>query len=46
MGENIANEATDKGLYAKYTNSSYQRNKQPNQIPKKQTIQSEGGWKT
>ena len=36
----IANETTDKGLFPKYTSSSY------NSIPEKQTIQSKSGEKT
>ena len=36
----IANETTDKGLFPKYTRSSY------NSIPEKQTIQSKSGEKT
>ena len=40
MGENKANETTDKGLISKYTNSSY------NSIPEKQTTQSKNGEKT
>ena len=36
----IANETTDKGLFPKYTSSSY------NSIPEKQTTQSKSGKKT
>jgi len=36
----IANETTDKGLFPKYTSSSY------NSIPEKQTTQSKSGEKT
>ena len=40
MGENKANETTDKGLISKYTSSSYYL------LPEKQTTQSKNEGKT